>query len=1112
MGTRAFRMRTVLATVLPAAAFALVAVAAPARAARDFIAFESGPVRPLAASPDGTRLFAANVPDARLEIFDVTPSGLDLVASVPVGLEPVAVAAPTNDEVWVVNHLSDSVSIVSLAGTARVVRTLLVGDEPQDIVFAGAPGALRAFISTAHRGQNSPYPTGEYDVPGIGRADVWVFDVADPGPALGGTPVTILTLFGDRPRALATSADGATVYASVFHSGNRTTTVHEGLVCDSSEAVIEAEAVQGPCATPDGTSPGGYPPPHRNHEGLVKRETSLIVKQDRQDTGSSAWLDELGRDWSALVRFDLPDLDVFAIDATADPPVEVDAWASVGTTLMSMLAHPGSGRVFVANTDAHNHLRFEGPGTLAAAIKPPGEPASLRGNIAHARISILDPVAGTVTPRHLNKHLDYTAVPQPADARLRSLSQPTGLALSADGQTLYVAAYGSAEVGVFDVAELEADTFTPDAATHIAVGGGPSGLVLLGSRLFVHTRFDNSIAIVDLTQGTVGEQVERVRLHNPEPRRVVEGRPFLYDARATGSNGEAACASCHPFADVDDLAWDLGDPDGDVTLNTNPALNVPAGVPLDFHPTKGPMTTQSLRGLVRNGPQHWRGDRTGDARDAFAAFNVAFPGLVGRDEGEIAPEDMEKFTDFIMEVFYPPNPGRALDDSLTPLEAEGFFRFSSGSADTAGACDFCHDLEPAFGFFGTRGQSSHQTDTVVFKIPHLRNQYQKVGMFGMARVPRSDPSGDFSHQGPQVRGFGFLHDGAFDTTARFLASSTFNTSPDFEVAVDAYMQVFDTDLAPMTGQQVTRRPDSAATVDQRIDAMVVAAATPYPSLLLGSGAMQCDVVVHGIVDGIVVGGLLEAAATADPVVRLDGEEAPVALAELRAEALVPGQELTWTCVPWGSGRRAALDRDGDGVANRLDNCPAVANPTQADDDDNGTGNACEPGATTTTTTSTTSTTTSTTMPPPADLSVESLVVSRLTRGPRAQSLALALRIDGPEGETLDPAGQLFSLVLTDGRSPVGGGEIAAADPGWRTSANGRAHKWRGRDHVDGLRSVVVRLGAAGAKVRARFKETEARAAASAPAIDVRMQSGADVFSGRSLSCFLAAGGDKRSCR
>src|SRR5499425_761925 len=137
--------------ILVAILFACFAPAArPAGAT--FATFESGQVRPLALSPDGTRLFAVNTPDDRLEIFTVNGGDLVHSDSVSVGLEPVAVAARSDGEVWVVNHLSDSVSIVDVGATPpHVVRTLLVGDEPRDIVFAGTGG--RAFISTAHRGQ-----------------------------------------------------------------------------------------------------------------------------------------------------------------------------------------------------------------------------------------------------------------------------------------------------------------------------------------------------------------------------------------------------------------------------------------------------------------------------------------------------------------------------------------------------------------------------------------------------------------------------------------------------------------------------------------------------------------------------------------------------------------------------------------------------------------------------------------------------------------------------------------------------------------------------------------------------------------------------------------------
>jgi len=114
-------------------------------------------------------------------------------------------------------------------------------------------------------------------------------------------------------------------------------------------------------------------------------------------------------------------------------------------------------------------VRFEGPGTFGGS--------TVRGHLHEARITVLDGAA--VVPRHLNKHIDYGVVPSPAGVKEKSLAIPNGLAVSADGATLYVAAFGSSAIGVFSTAALEDDSFVPDAASHIAVsGGGPSGIVL----------------------------------------------------------------------------------------------------------------------------------------------------------------------------------------------------------------------------------------------------------------------------------------------------------------------------------------------------------------------------------------------------------------------------------------------------------------------------------------------------------------------------------------------------------------------------------------------------------------------------------------------------------
>jgi DNA-binding beta-propeller fold protein YncE len=926
-----------------------------------FTLFETGQVRPLALSSDGRLLYATNTPDNRLEVFRVTRRGLKHLSSVPVGLEPLAVAERRNGEVWVVNHLSDSVSIVDTREptAARVVRTLLVGDEPRDIVFAGQDGS-RAFITTAHRGQNTGRDP-QLTTPGAGRADVWVFDARNLGNSLAGTPLDVITLFADTPRALAVSEDGSTVYAAAFQSGNRTTSIQERIV------------------TPNGFTP----PPHTNFQGVPQPPAGLVVKFRVDPTdGQMHWLDNVGRRWDAHVKFSLPDKDVFAIDATANPPVAKSAsvFAGVGTVLFNMAVNPVSGKIYVANTDAHNDVRFEGHNNFGPTQGAP--PGSVRGHNVDSRITVIDPASGGVSPRNLNKHVDFTTDGTPAEAA-KSLAFPTGIAVSPDGATLYVAALGSSKVGVFSTAELENDSFVPSAADQITVtGGGPTGLVVddRRDRVYVLTRFDNSISILDPQSK---KEIAHVAMFNPEPPSVTNGRHFLYDALST--HGTDACASCHIFGDFDSLAWDLGDPDGIVAPIPGPFTIDPAiiaqltgNTPLIFAALKGPMTTQSLRGMANHGPMHWRGDRTGgtdgtrlnvlpsaqpntgtfDEDVAFKRFNVAFPGLVGT-AAQLTSAEMQAFSDFILQVTYPPNPIRNLDNSLTPAQAAGraffFNQTPSGQeipSDTFHNCNGCHVLDPNGnaqfgvakpGFFGSDGRYSFEAETQFFKVPHLRNLYQKVGMFGDDRsFNPNDTSGiasslpppynDESFQGDQVRGFGFLHDGAIDTVFRFHASTVFaaRTTPTPQGAppnpggipvitdptnpalaqqelianitlrreLEAFVLAFDSNLAPIVGQQTTLSAASGADVQARIDLLEARAA-----------AGECDLVVKGVIFDDAVGFLYQPAThtfKADRTRWARWNDAAV-------RELAEFSPLTFTAVPPGSGVRIGIDRNLDGV-------------------------------------------------------------------------------------------------------------------------------------------------------------------------------------------------------
>jgi DNA-binding beta-propeller fold protein YncE len=882
--------------------------------------FESGQVRPLALSPDHQHLFAVNTPDNRLEVFRIETNRLIHTASIPVGLEPVAVAARTSREVWVVNHLSDSVSVIELdddATSGHIARTLLVGDEPRDIVFAG-PGHRRAFITTAHRGQNIPFDP-QLTTSGVGRADVWVFDANALGSTLGGTPLTMVSLFTDTPRALAVTPDGTRVYAAGFHTGNQTTTVFE-------------------TAIPDGFGPDGVAGPASNFQGYPAPEVGAIVKWN-----GAHWVDTLGRSRDEFVKFALPDKDVFVLDAMANPPRQLAGssgfFQGVGTILYAMVVNPVNGKVYVANTDANNADRFEGPGIFAGH--------SLRGHLHENHITVLTP-GGGVASRHLNKHINYEhcCAPIPNDENSRSLALPQGMAVTGNGSTLYVAALGSNKVGVFSTAELENNTFVPNAASHIPVsGGGPTGVVLDEQRgqLYVMTRFDDAISIVNTTTRA---ETAHVTMHNPEPQSIVAGRRFLYDASFSSSHGDSSCASCHVFGDFDSLAWDLGNPDAPVFNNPGPfasaLLNTLTGQPITpvFHPMKGPMVTLSLRGMANHGPMHWRGDRTGgndaptaqpdsgafDERAAFQKFQVGFTDLLGRDSF-VSQADMDAFTDFILQVTYPPNPNRSLDNVLTADQEAGRQRFNTahcGILDPNGTpnvltCIKCHAIDPtanpgtaAPGSFGTSSFSSFDFVPQLFKVPHLRNLYQKIGMFGN---PASGGAlgGNHDFKGDQVRGFGFLHDGAIDTVFRFHNGPTFSVlftgegnggfpeGPEGEVLrrqVEAFILAFPTNLAPIVGQQITLTASSSPAVGSRVDL-----------LLQRADAGECDLVAKTeLLDEelgfIYIGtGLFKTDRRTLP---------PITDAGLRLLATHADHPVTYTCVPPGSGQRIGVDRDGDG--------------------------------------------------------------------------------------------------------------------------------------------------------------------------------------------------------
>jgi hypothetical protein len=186
------------------------------------------------------------------------------------------------------------------------------------------------------------------------------------------------------------------------------------------------------------------------------------------------------------------------------------------------------------------------------------------------------------------------------------------------------------------------------------------------------------------------------------------------------------------------------------------------------------------------------------------------------------------------------------------------------------------------------------------------------------------PYNDVSITGDQVRGFGFLHDGSIDTVFRFHGATVFAqtaTNPSgIRIVVDptdpvkapeelaanltlrreleAFVLAFDSNLAPIVGQQVTLRDDSGADAAARVALLEARAA---------SG--ECDLVVRAQLFRRSVGFLYRPATASFTQDR--SAEPPVTDTLLRG--LARHAPLTFTAVPPGSGMRIGLDRDLDGV-------------------------------------------------------------------------------------------------------------------------------------------------------------------------------------------------------
>jgi YVTN family beta-propeller protein len=241
------------------------------------------------------RLFVANTPADTVDVFDANTN--KLLTRIPVGIDPVSIAVrPDGLEVWVSNHISDSVSVIDTDSESpshlNVIATVqdidlekraTNFDEPVGIAFANNQKAYVALSS---------------------ENKIAVIDVAS-------RKITKhLSIPAQDPRAI--TVRNGKLYVTPFESNNKTQ-LSGGYKIDGDLVTFNA------------------------HEHSIAHNNVL----------------SLGHVVDIVKHPDVPDKDLFIFDTRTDELIEtVD---TLGTLLYGLTVD-SKGSVFVTQTDARNHV------------------------------------------------------------------------------------------------------------------------------------------------------------------------------------------------------------------------------------------------------------------------------------------------------------------------------------------------------------------------------------------------------------------------------------------------------------------------------------------------------------------------------------------------------------------------------------------------------------------------------------------------------------------------------------------------------------------------------------------------------------------------------------
>ncbi len=603
-------------------------------------------VDPIAVSATQDHLYVVNTAAGTLDVFQRS-TGTKL-ASVEVGIGPSGLGVrPDGLEVWVANHISDSVSVVDTdpasASFLQVVETIQAVDssslvtqfdEPVDVAFASN---AKAYVSLSSRNQIAVVDAATYQV------------------------TALLPISAQEPRAMRV-ANGR-LYVAAFESGNQS----ELSVCPNPPFASSAQCTFDLADANFATNPQ-----------LIGFPVDVVRDPDN------------------------PDRDLFVFDTSTD--AQVDVVSGIGTLLYG-LAVDGSNRVFLTMTEARNtvngragtagqglidldnriflnqigkvdcaSLPCAAPGVVDLEPPPPAQPAAgtqlatpygvqLSGDgqvlvataAASSRIFTMDTATNTVLGR-----LDVGAIPR-------------GIALVSDAQgapqTAYVLNSLENTIAVVDLS----DPANPVQAGLLSMKADPTPDAIRLGR----------IAFNDATASSSGT----FSCASCHPDGHTDQLLWVIGAQCTFAGcDQQEARSTMPVRGLQDtlpLHWDgvLGDPFGGPNAEVGPGGDIAPNC-TDEHSCFRHLVNAALAGVMCD-----------QNTCTTSANELGLP-------GELAEAQRDDMAEFLKSVSYPPPRSRRPDDVLSQSAVDGFEQFFTdvggsltlGPETCADAPGGCHAL------------------------------------------------------------------------------------------------------------------------------------------------------------------------------------------------------------------------------------------------------------------------------------------------------------------------------------------------------------------------------------------------------------------------------------